>query len=179
MSLKSISPDKARQLMDGGAVLVDIREADEHMREKIPGARHLPVSAVKSGESRGFHPGETVIFHCRTGMRTAANADQLSGLTDCEAYLIEGGIDEWKKAGLPVAIDRTEPLPIQRQVQITAGGLVVFGAVLGFTVSPWFHLVSAFVGAGLMQAGITGWCGLAYLLKVMPWNRRLAAATAA
>jgi rhodanese-related sulfurtransferase len=179
MSLKSVSPERAREMIDGGAVLVDIREADEHMREKIPGARHLPVSAVENGQSEGFHPGETVIFHCRTGMRTTAKAEKLRGLTDCEAYLVEGGIDEWKKAGLPVAVDRGEPLPIQRQVQIAAGSLIVLGAVLGFTLSPWFHLLSAFVGAGLTQAGITGWCGMALLLKVMPWNRRNAPATAA
>ena len=179
MALKSVSPERAREMIDGGAVLVDIREADEHMREKIPGARHLPVSEVESGESEGFHPGETVIFHCRTGMRTTANAEKLRGLTDCEAFLVEGGIDEWKKAGLPVAVDRKQPLPIMRQVQITAGGLIVLGAVLGFTLSPWFHLFSAFVGAGLMQAGISGWCGMALLLKVMPWNRRFASATAA
>ncbi len=179
MRLKSVSPEEARLMIDGGAVLVDIREADEHMREKIPGARHLPVSAVETGETDGFHPGETVIFHCRTGMRTTANAERLRGLTECEAYLVEGGIDEWKKAGLPVAVDRNEPLPIQRQVQITAGGLVVLGAILGFTLSPWFHLFSAFIGAGLMQAGISGWCGMALLLKVMPWNRRNAPATAA
>jgi rhodanese-related sulfurtransferase len=166
-------------MIDGGAVLVDIREADEHMREKIPGARHLPVSVVENGETQGFHPGETVIFHCRTGMRTTDNAEKLRGLTDCEAYLVEGGIDEWKKAGLPVALDRKQPLPIQRQVQITAGGLVVLGAVLGFTLSPWFHLFSAFIGAGLMQAGISGWCGMALLLQVMPWNRQNEPATAA
>lgn len=179
MALKSVSPERAREMIDGGAVLVDIREADEHMREKIPGARHLPVSAVDSGESEGFHPGETVIFHCRTGMRTTANAEKLRELTDCEAFLVEGGINEWKKAGLPVAVDRKQPLPIQRQVQITAGGLIVLGAALGFTLSPWFHLLSAFVGAGLMQAGISGWCGMALLLNVMPWNRRFASATAA
>jgi len=179
MSLKSVSPERAREMIDGGAVLVDIREADEHMREKIPGARHLPVSAVENGQSEGFHPGETVIFHCRTGMRTTAKADKLRGLTDCEAYLVEGGIDEWKKAGLPVAVDRREPLPMQRQVQIAAGSLIVLGAVLGFTLSPWFHLLSAFVGAGLTQAGFTGWCGMALLLKVMPWNRRNAPATPA
>ncbi len=179
MTLKSVSPEKAREMIDGGAILVDIREADEHMRENIPGARHLPVSAVESGQTDGFKPGELVIFHCNSGMRTKGNAERLNALTDCEAYLIEGGLEEWKKAGLPVALDRKQPLPIQRQVQMTAGGLIVLGAVLGFTVSPMFHLLSAFVGAGLAQAGITGWCGMANLLQVMPWNRRTTPSTPA
>jgi len=47
-----------------------------------------------------------------------------------------------------------------------------FGFVLGISVSPWFHLLSGFVGAGLMFAGISGFCGLARLLVRMPWNRK-------
>ncbi|WP_420561918.1 YgaP family membrane protein [Tepidicaulis sp.] len=65
-------------------------------------------------------------------------------------------------------------MEVNRQVQITAGALVLSGIVLGAAVSPAFYLLSAFVGAGLMMAGITGWCGMARLLAVMPWNRRAA-----
>jgi hypothetical protein len=38
-------------------------------------------------------------------------------------------------------------------------------------VNPAFYALSAFVGAGLTFAGATGWCGMAMLLKTMPWNR--------
>jgi rhodanese-related sulfurtransferase len=58
-----------------------------------------------------------------------------------------------------------------RQVQIAAGGLVLAGVALGFTVHPVFFGLSAFVGAGLALAGVTGFCGMARLLAVMPWNR--------
>jgi hypothetical protein len=58
-----------------------------------------------------------------------------------------------------------------RQVQIAAGSMVVLGVVLGALVSPWLYLLAGFVGAGLVFAGITGTCGLARLLRVMPWNR--------
>jgi hypothetical protein len=60
-------------------------------------------------------------------------------------------------------------------VQITAGSLVVLGVVLGLMVQPAFLGLSAFVGAGLVFAGTTGWCGMAKLLAMMPWNRRAAA----
>jgi hypothetical protein len=70
-----------------------------------------------------------------------------------------------------VRVDRKQPLPLIRQVQIGAGTLVVLGVALGYLVSPWFFLLSGFVGAGLLQAGLTGWCGMANLLQVMPWNR--------
>lgn len=58
-----------------------------------------------------------------------------------------------------------------RQVQITTGLLILTGVVLGWFVNPAFYALSAFVGAGLTFAGATGWCGMAMLLKAMPWNR--------
>jgi rhodanese-related sulfurtransferase len=175
MSLKTISPEEARRLMNEGAVLVDVREADEHAREKIPGARNVPLSSIGNGASPGLATAERgIIYHCRTGARTAENADRLSGAANCEAYLVEGGLDAWRKAGLPLQIDRRQPLPLMRQVQIGAGSLVVLGVALGYLVSPWFFLLSGFVGAGLVQAGVTGWCGMANLLQLMPWNRRAA-----
>jgi len=91
-------------------------------------------------------------------------------------YLLDGGLDAWRKANLPVEEDRSQPLEIMRQVQIAAGSLVLIGVLLGLTVAPgWFGL-SGFVGAGLVFAGTTGWCGMAHLLSIMPWNRRAAAA---
>jgi rhodanese-related sulfurtransferase len=175
MSLKTISPAEARTLIEQGAVLVDIRESDEHAREKIPGAHNLPLSRIKAGAAADFGPVRAIIYHCRSGARTAANAAVLREAAACEAYLVAGGLDAWRKAGLPVAVDRSEPLPLMRQVQIAAGALVLLGVVLGYLVSPWLFLLSGFVGAGLMQAGLTGWCGMANLLQAMPWNRRRAA----
>jgi hypothetical protein len=61
-------------------------------------------------------------------------------------------------------------------VQIAAGSLVLLGVVLGQVIAPGFYALSAFVGAGLTFAGITGWCGMAKLLALMPWNRQSAAA---
>jgi hypothetical protein len=58
-----------------------------------------------------------------------------------------------------------------RQVQMLAGSLVVAGVVLGFAVHPGFFGLSAFVGAGLVMAGVTGWCGMATLLGKLPYNR--------
>jgi len=176
MSLESITPVEARRLMDEGAVLVDIREPDEHAREKIPGARLHPLSSIRKGETPAVAAGRAVIFHCRSGARTADHADRLKATAGWDAYMVEGGLDAWRKAGLPVDVDTGQPLPVMRQVQIVAGGFVVLGVALGYLVSPWFFLLSGFVGAGLMQAGITGWCGMANLLQAMPWNRRAAGA---
>ena len=86
--------------------------------------------------------------------------------------MLEGGLEAWKKAGLPTALDTKQPIEIMRQVQITAGSLVLLGVALGFLVAPGFFLLSGFVGAGLTLAGATGFCGMAKLLALMPWNRR-------
>jgi rhodanese-related sulfurtransferase len=172
MSLSRISPIKAKHLLDQGAILIDIREADEHAREKVIGARHLPLSKLDEADL-ALHAGNPVIFHCKSGARTMNNASRLARKTGgaCEAFIVEGGLDAWKKAGLPVVTDRRQPLELQRQVQIGAGSLAFIGTVLGVIVSPWFLAVPAFVGAGLMTAGVTGFCGMAQLLMRAPWNK--------
>ncbi|MBW8269729.1 rhodanese family protein [Caldovatus aquaticus] len=176
--LKTISPaEAARLLREEGATLVDVREPDEHARQRIPGARNLPLSKLEEAEL-AVHQGKPVLFHCRSGARTEGHAERLAAKAgpECEAYIVEGGLEAWKKAGLPVAEDRRQPLEVMRQVQIVAGTLVLLGVVLGALVSPWFYALSAFVGAGLVQAGVTGACPMAALLRRMPWNRRFAAA---
>jgi rhodanese-related sulfurtransferase len=172
MSLPTISPDRAKLLLEQGAILVDIREADEHAREKIAGATLLPLSKLDEADL-AVHNGRPVLFHCKSGARTLANSPRLAGKlgAGCDAYIVEGGLDAWKKAGLPVVADRRQPLELQRQVQIAAGGLAFFGTLFGLLVSPWFFAVPLFVGGGLLNAGVTGFCGMARVLMRMPWNR--------
>ena len=71
------APAEAKRLLDQGAILVDIREADEHAREKIPGARHLPLSKLDEADL-ALHAGKPVLFHCKSGARTMANASRLA-----------------------------------------------------------------------------------------------------
>ena len=172
MSLPHISPAKAKELIDRGAVLVDIREFDEHARSRIPAARHAPLSRLERLEFDSETPA--VIFHCRSGNRTAGNAARLSPCTDYDAFILDGGIDAWKKAGLPVAENKQQPIEIMRQVQIAAGSLVFLGTALGALAHPGFYAIAAFVGAGLVFAGVSGSCMMARLLALAPWNRRAA-----
>lgn len=166
---QTLSPAEAKRRIDAGALLIDIRDPDEYARAHIPCARNLPLTQI--GRIEG---SAEVIFHCRTGMRTTANADALAACTEAPVYLLEGGLEAWQKAGLDCNVDKKQPLEIMRQVQIGAGSLVLLGVLLGFTVTPILFGLSAFVGAGLVMAGATGWCGMAKLLAVMPWNRRTA-----
>jgi rhodanese-related sulfurtransferase len=171
MTLTTITPAEAVRRMQEGALLIDIREPDEHARTRIPNARNVPVGQI---DRIGDAPA--VIYHCRSGMRTQANAVRLGQASECEAFLLEGGLDAWRSAGLPVEEDRKAPLEIMRQVQIAAGLLVLAGVILGLTVAPAFFGLAGFVGAGLTFSGLSGWCGMARLLALMPWNRRAQAA---
>jgi rhodanese-related sulfurtransferase len=168
MPLTAVEPEEAERLIAAGAKLIDIRDADEHARERISGAANQPLARI---EQLASHSGP-VIFHCRTGMRTQNNADRLAAASGSSpSYVLAGGIDSWRSSGRLTIVDRRQPLEIMRQVQLVAGGLVLVGVVFGFLVSPLLFGLSAFVGAGLMMAGATGWCGMAKLLQHLPWNR--------
>ncbi len=171
-NLQTISPERAAELVRNGAVLIDVREADEYAREHIPGARHHALTRIDAANP--VKDGDDVlIFHCRSGARTKGHAPKLAAaVQNCEAYILDGGLESWKKAGLPVNLDRSQPIDVMRQVQIVAGGMVLVGVVLGAFVAPAFYGLSAFVGAGLLFAGASGYCGMTRLLGLMPWNRR-------
>jgi len=171
-----IGPREARELLDAGrAVLIDVREPDEHARERIPGAVHVPLGAIRGGDASLPERGQaTLIVHCRSGRRSAEALAILERAGHAPVLNLAGGIEAWRRAGLDVDRTRGVPISIMRQVQITAGSLGLIGTVLGAAVSPWFLVVPGFIGAGLTFAGVTGTCGLASVLSVMPWNRALA-----
>lgn len=171
MSLKTITAAQARDLHHKGALLIDVREAGEYAREHIPGAQLHPLSVLKT-QRPDTAGAEVVVFMCQSGMRTNAAAGNLKVSTDCDAYILEGGLSGWKQAGLPTETNKTAKAPISlvRQVLIVAGGAAAAGFVLGVTVNPNWHALSGLVGAGLLFAGLTGFCPLATLLSRMPWN---------
>ena len=172
MSLPTLTPQQAAEKMQNGAILIDIRSRAEFAGKHIDGAASLPLDQLDS-QPQPFSAGDTVIFSCLSGMRTRQNAELLKQSAQAcnEVYLLEGGLNAWQRAGLPVEAKPGQPMDMMRQVQIAAGSLVLLGFLLGSLISPWFYLLCAFVGAGLVFAGLTGFCGMARLLAQMPWNR--------
>ena len=169
--LRQINAAAAKTMLDRGeAILIDLREPDEHARERIDGARLVPLSRFDPA-AFATERDKTAVFHCNSGNRTSQAAKRLLRVGFRDAWQLEGGLQGWKRAGLPMTADPRAPLPIMRQVQIAAGSLVLLGTALAILVSPWFMALAAFVGAGLIIAGITGVCGMANLLLHMPWNR--------
>jgi rhodanese-related sulfurtransferase len=160
----------AERIAQKRAVLVDIREPDEFRRRHVPGALSQPLSRLEAAHLK-IEPSQQVVFTCKSGMRTAAACERLAQAVGGSAQVLEGGLDAWAAAGLPIAEDKTRPIEILRQVQITAGALVMSGVALGVLVHPAFLGLTAAVGAGLTFAGVTGFCGMAKLLALAPWNR--------
>jgi len=168
--LREINASTLKAWLDAGrCVLVDVREADEHAHERIPGAASRPLSQFDPSALPAAN-GKTVVLHCASGARSTKAAQLLMQGGAPEAILLKGGIAAWKQAGLAVQSGKG-PLPIMRQVQIAAGSLALLGVVLGFAVHPGFFVLSGAVGAGLLQAGLTGNCMMANLLMKLPYNR--------
>ena len=165
-----LKPSEVADRIAKGAVLVDIREPEEFRRRHVPGAVSRPLSATETARLK-VEPAPEVIFTCKSGMRTAAACQQLARAVDGPPLVLQGGVDAWAAAGFPVAEDTRQPIEIMRQVQIAAGGLVLIGMALGMLLHPAFFGLAVLVGAGLAYAGLTGFCGLAKLLALAPWNR--------
>jgi rhodanese-related sulfurtransferase len=169
MPIKTISPAEAHRLVNTGASLIDIRSPDEHARERIAGALNIPLDRLSPGSA----PGDILIFHCRSGMRTGQAATILAeAASGRDCYILEGGIAAWGNDGLPIEKVRGAPIEMQRQVMIAAGSLVLISTILSLLLSPQWTALAIFVGAGLTFAGVTGFCGMSKLLALMPWNRR-------
>lgn len=168
--LPLMNPQDAKRKLEAGEIrLVDIREPDEVESLRIEGAEIAPLSVIRWQDFRPV-TDKPVVFTCNSGRRTKNNSDLLEQLAAGEAWQMEGGATAWDKAGLPVVRSRRS-LPMFRQIQIGAGGMVLLGLVLSLVWPQWLWL-SAFVGAGLVFAGVTGFCGLGLLLARMPWNKK-------
>ncbi|MNS76899.1 Inner membrane protein YgaP [compost metagenome] len=166
-----LSPAEVAARLKSGAVrLIDIREPDEFSRAHVLGALPAPLS-IFDETPLAVAPDQAIVFMCRTGHRTGMNGARLAERFSGPTYVLDGGLDAWRRAGLPVRADAKAPLELMRQVQMAAGGLILTSALLGSLVHPGFWGLSALVGAGLFVAGATGFCGMARLLALAPWNQ--------
>ena len=136
--------------------------------EHIEGAVNIPLEVLEDRVDEIPEPSEIVVV-CRTGVRATVAAETL-GRAGRRTRVLEGGMVAWRRARLPLREGRRR-LPVDRQVQLIAGTMVLAGVALGAFVDPWFLLLAGFFGAGLAFAGVTGTCGLARVLLRMPWNR--------
>ncbi|MEO0967142.1 MAG: rhodanese-like domain-containing protein [Cyanobacteria bacterium J06639_18] len=170
--LQTVNAQTLKSLIEQQTVtLIDVREPSEYAGENIPGAILVSLSTFDLGKVPQEEDTQLVLY-CRSGNRSTMAAQKLFDGGFAQVTHLDGGIVAWKEAGYPTKINRNAPISLMRQVQIVAGFLVFAGTLLGAFVSPWFLLLSGFVGAGLMFAGITNTCALGMLLAKLPYNQR-------
>jgi rhodanese-related sulfurtransferase len=151
-----------------GLTLIDVREPMEFASGHIAGSCNIPLDRLGQAPL----PEGPLLLVCQSGNRSAQGVEALRQQHHSAAVAdLEGGIAAWQQAGLPLHRRRNAPLPLMRQVQIAAGSLVLLGLILSASLAPAWIALSWFVGAGLVFAGLSGSCGLAKLLALMPWNR--------
>jgi rhodanese-related sulfurtransferase len=176
-----IRPEDVSSRRDGGKRaphIIDVRTPAEYEQIHAEGAVSAPLdrldprAQISAREGSGNEP---IYVICQSGGRAAKACEQFAAAGLKDVWCIEGGTSAWERAGLPVVRGTKRVISLERQVRIAAGSLVLLGLLLGWFVHRSFFSLAAFVGAGLVFAGITDWCGMGMLLAKMPWNRRAAA----
>lgn len=168
----AMSAAEAVRLIEAGGAssVIDVRTGVEFDGEHIAGSRLLPLDQVvqRADEVRAT-PAPRLLL-CRTDSRAIMAREALERLHIGGLTVITGGIEAYRDAG-GVTEKGKGGMSLERQVRIAAGSMVLLGVLLGTFVHGAFFGLSAFVGGGLMFAGITDWCGMGLLLAKAPWNR--------
>jgi rhodanese-related sulfurtransferase len=174
MSATTISPRQLADLCKSGQIdLIDVRTPVEYREVHVAIARNVPLDrldplAVMQARNGSTH--EPLYVICRSGSRGRQACEKFLAAGFTNVVNVEGGTLAWAECGLPVVRGK-QAISLERQVRIAAGLLVLLGALLGWLVHPVFVGLAAFVGAGLVFAGITDTCGMGLLLARMPWNQ--------
>lgn len=175
MDVATITPAELSTLQQQGQAieLIDVRTPVEFREVHATAARNVPLDAldpqavIAARNGNAHHPLYVI---CRSGNRAAQACAKFHAAGHTNVVNVTGGTLAWEAAGLPVVRGK-KAISLERQVRIAAGSLVLTGAILGAFVHPAFIGLSAFVGAGLIFAGVTDTCGMGLLLARMPWNQ--------
>jgi len=170
-----ITPEQLKQADDKGerVELIDVRTPAEFREVHVSFARNVPLDRLDPAAIRaelGEKCANPLYLICRSGARGKQACEKLAAAGMTNVVNVEGGTLACEAAGLPLVRGK-KTISLERQVRIAAGALVLVGAVLGLLVHPYWVGLSAFVGAGLIFAGITDTCGMAMCLARMPWNQ--------
>jgi rhodanese-related sulfurtransferase len=174
LAAASLQPDQLAGLLgpERAVDLIDVRTPVEFREVHLEGARNVPLERLDPDAvaRERTAPDQPLYVICQTGSRGRQAQARLARAGLGPVVNIEGGTRACLAAGLPMVHGR-KVVSLERQVRIAAGSLVLLGLALGWLFHPGFLGLSAFVGAGLVFAGITDFCGMGLLLARMPWNR--------
>jgi rhodanese-related sulfurtransferase len=171
--MNTIQPQELHSLLtsERPIMLIDVRSPAEYAGGHIPGARNMPLGAFTAEQIISQAAEREIVAVCQSGARASRCYADLENAGARGLKNLSGGTQAWIAAGFPIESSSKAMISIERQVRMGAGFLVLLGLSLGVLVAPIFLVLSAFVGAGLIFAGATDWCGMALLLARMPWNQ--------
>jgi rhodanese-related sulfurtransferase len=150
--------------------VLDVRTETEFETVRIPGSHNLPLDLLPACSSALRELDGSIVLVCSSGAR-ARQAEALLRDADLErVQVLEGGLHGWRSAGLPLVQGQAR-WSLERQVRAIAGGLVLLGTLGSLLVWPPLLGLAIFVGAGLLFAGLTDFCGMARLLGRLPYNQ--------
>ena len=165
----------AQRIADGAVRIIDVRSHAEFRKKRIPDSENIPLNALDNetiAQLKTSKTGTPLCITCQSGVRADNAAKKLSEEGMGNIYLLTGGLDNWTHEGMPVEGAGGKGIPLDRQVRITIGILVIAGtAAYYFSEDIRWLAAPAFLGAGLVFSGLTGFCGLARILAILPWNR--------
>ena len=165
----SVSQSFDKRKQNSGIPLIDVRTPAEYGSIHADGAMNHPMESLQL-EKIPFSKEDEIHVICQSGGRSLKVSQKLEAAGFTKIVNIEGGTSEWHAAGLPV-MEGKKVMSLERQVRIAAGSLVMIGAAVGQFVHPGGFGLSAFIGAGLVFAGVTDTCGMGMMIAKMPWNR--------
>jgi rhodanese-related sulfurtransferase len=148
---------------------IDVRTPAEYGSAHAEGASNHPMESLDLNNF-SFSKSDEIHVICQSGGRSMKVCQKLEAAGFEKVVNVEGGTSAWLDANLP-SVTGKKAMSLERQVRIAAGSLVVIGAAVGYFVHPGGFALSAFVGAGLVFAGVTDTCGMGMLIARMPWNR--------
>ena len=181
MTMTAINPQAFAELCKEGKKidLIDVRTPVEFREVHVEMARNVPLDQLDPTalmQARNGSANEPLYVICKSGGRGQQACEKFLKAGFSNVINVQGGTMACVEAGLPVVRGK-KAISLERQVRIAAGALVLLGAVLGWFVHSAFIGLSAFVGAGLVFAGITDTCGMGMILARMPWNNVKESAT--
>ncbi|NBX52419.1 MAG: DUF2892 domain-containing protein [Proteobacteria bacterium] len=173
MTIKNIDCATLKKWLDNDeALLIDVREAGEYKNINIPKSYLLPLGNISIDKIPPYS-NKKLVIHCHSGKRSLMACQKLlNENSNLEIYNLEGGICAWQNSGCHCNCATKFFLPLDRQIQVSIGFFVLLGAILGFFIDKNFIFLSAFFGAGLIYAGLTGTCYFGTLLSKMPHNKK-------
>ena len=171
----SASPSQVLELVRSGqsVELIDVRTPAEFAEAHVEFVRNEPLERLDPSrvmQSRKGAADTPLYVVCQAGGRSKQACEKFEKAGYQNVVNVDGGTKAFIAAGAPI-IRGKKTMSLERQVRITAGSIVFIGSALAWFVNPAFVGIPAFIGAGLVFAGVTDTCGMGMVLARMPWNQ--------